>query len=61
MFCYNKVIENCKQYRSPLSVDNLVIIANPFIGLSTKISDMHYLLTAIYPPVKFEICSFYTF
>ena len=26
----------------------------------TKVSDMHYLLIANFPPVKFEICSFNT-
>ena len=38
-----QVMENCKQYKSPLPVGTLVVIATKFIGLSTKISDMHYL------------------
>ena len=60
-FKLNKLMENCKQYRSPLPVGTFVVIATKFIGLSTKVSDMHGLLIVIYPPVKFEMCSFNTF
>ena len=34
--------------------------SNPIRWVITKVSDMHYLLIAIYPPVKFEICTFNT-
>ena len=34
--------------------------SNQIHWVITKASDMHYLLIAIYPPVKFEICSFNT-
>ena len=51
-FKLNKLIENCKQYRSPLPVGTFVVISTKFIGLSTKVSDIHGLVTVIYPSVK---------
>ena len=48
-------MENCKQYDSLLPVGTIVVIATKFIGLSTKVNDVHYLLIASYLPVKFEI------
>ena len=56
-----KVMENYMQYRRPLKVDIFVFIATKFIGLLTKVSNVHYLPIAIYPHVKIEMYSFNTF
>ena len=57
----NNLMENYKQYKSPLPASNSVVITTKFIWISTKVSDVHYLRITIYLPVKFQMCSFNTF